>query len=312
MILVSIDDHVVEPPNVFDDHLPAKWQDVAPKCVRTKSGADVWMFNGAAVPNLAINAVSGLFPEEYGLEPTSYEQIRPGTYDIHERIRDMNANGVLGSLNFPSFPSFSGRLFMGLEDKAAAYAIVQAYNDWHVDEWCGTYPGRMIPCIITPIWDPELMAAEVRRNAAKGVHAVTFTENPAKLDLPSFHSDHWDPFFAACAETDTNICLHIGSSSQLAITSADAPVDVMILLQAVNLIQARGRPAVLPRAGGPSPTCSSRSARAGSAGCRTSTSGPTTATGCTTRGRTPTSAAASRATCSASTSRCASSRIRTA
>ncbi len=238
MILVSIDDHVVEPPTLFDAHLPARFKDVAPRVVKSSSGADVWVFNDAQVPNLAINAVAGLFPEEYGLEPTAYEQIRKGTWDIHERIRDMNAGGVLGSLNFPSFPGFSGRLFATLEDKTAALAIVQAYNDWHIDEWCGTYPGRMIPCILTPIWDPELMAAEVRRCAAKGAHAVTFTENSSKLGYPSLHDHHWDPFWAACTEVGTNVCLHIGSSSELAITSYDAPVDVMIALQGMNIVQA--------------------------------------------------------------------------
>ncbi|MCZ7525505.1 MAG: amidohydrolase [Acidimicrobiia bacterium] len=237
MILVSIDDHVVEPPDVFDHHLPARWRDVAPRVVHKESGADVWVFNGAEVPNLAINAVSGLFPEEYGLEPTAYTQIREGTYDIHARVADMDANGVLGSLNFPSFPGFSGRLFMTLGDKDAALALVRAYNDWHIDEWCGTHPGRMIPCVIAPLWDPEEMAAEIRRTAAKGAHAVTFSENPAKLGLPSLHSDHWDPFWAACLDVGTNVCMHIGSSSQLAITSPDAPVDVMIVLQGMNIVQ---------------------------------------------------------------------------
>ena len=52
----------------------------------------------------------------------------------------MNANGVLGSLNFPSLPGFAGRLFAALDDKEAALALAQAYNDWHIDEWCGTYP----------------------------------------------------------------------------------------------------------------------------------------------------------------------------
>lgn len=238
LILVSIDDHVVEPPDLFEGHLPERYMDVAPRIEKKPGGEDVWMFNGHEVPNLAINAVSGLPPEEYGLEPTAYTQIRKGTWDIHERINDMNANGVLGSLNFPSFPGFSGRLFATLEDKEAALAIVRAYNDWHIDEWCGSYPGRMIPCILTPIWDPELMAEEVRRCAAKGAYAVTFSENPVGLKLPSMHSEHWDPFWRACVDEGINVCLHIGSSARLAITAPDAPVDVMIALQAMNIVQA--------------------------------------------------------------------------
>ena len=110
--------------------------------------------------------------------------MRPGCFDIHERIRDMNVNGVLGSLNFPSIAGFAGALFYTCEDKDIAIELLRAYNDWHVDDWCGTYPGRMIPLSIPPLWDPELMAAEVHRMADKGCHAVTFSENPEKLGQP--------------------------------------------------------------------------------------------------------------------------------
>ena len=73
--------------------------------------------------------------------------MRPGCYDIDERVKDMNANGVLGSLCFPSFPQFCGQLFARTEDKDVALAMVRAYNDWHIDEWCGTHPGRFIPLL---------------------------------------------------------------------------------------------------------------------------------------------------------------------
>jgi hypothetical protein len=96
----------------------------------------------------------------------------------------------------------------------------------------------MIPLALPPIWDVEAMAEEVRRMSRKGCHAVTFSENPEKLGYPSLHSDHWDPFWKACSETETVVCLHIGSSSQVAITSIDAPVDTMITLQPMNIVQA--------------------------------------------------------------------------
>ncbi len=163
--------------------------------------------------------------------------MRPGCYDIHERVRDMDANGVLGSMCFPSFPNLCGQLFARSHDKDAALAIVKAYNDWHVDEWCGTYPGRFIPLMIPPLWDPVEMAAEVRRMAAKGCHAVTFSENPEKLKLPSMHAEHWDPFWQACSDEGTIVCLHIGSSSSLVVTAQDAPIDVLITLQPVNIVQ---------------------------------------------------------------------------
>ncbi len=238
MILVSVDDHAVEPPHVFEGRLPDRYRDVAPRLVRKDDGTDVWLYEGREIPNIGLNAVAGRPPEEYGMEPTSFDEIREGCYDIHARVRDMDANGVLGSMCFSSVPNLCGQLFARSKDKDAALAIVRAYNDWHVDDWCSTYPGRFIPLALPPLWDPHAMADEVHRMAAKGCHAVSFSENPAKLRLPSFHHDHWDPFWAACCDEGTIVCLHIGSSSQLVITADDAPIDVLISLQPVNIVQA--------------------------------------------------------------------------
>ncbi|MEZ5169386.1 MAG: amidohydrolase family protein [Acidimicrobiia bacterium] len=238
MILVSVDDHVVEPPGMFDDHLPDRYRDVAPHVVHKDDGTDVWQFLEIEVPNIGLNAVAGRPREEYGIDPTSFEEIRSGCYDINDRVRDMNANGLLGSMCFPSLPGFAGRLFGALEDRDAARALAQAYNDWHIDEWCGSAPGRFIPLSIPTIWDPQLMAEEIHRVAAKGCHAVTFPENPVPLNLPSLHSDHWDPFWKACSDEGTVVCMHIGSSSKLVMTAPDAPIDVMIVLQPMNIVQA--------------------------------------------------------------------------
>ncbi len=240
LILVSVDDHVVEPPGMFDGMLPAKYQDRAPTLVHRDDGTDFWHYNGSEIPNVGLNAVVGRPADEYGIEPSSLAEMRLGCYDIHERVRDMSANGVLGSMCFPSFPQFCGQLFArrAATDAGEALAMIQAYNDWHVDKWCNAEPGRFIPLSLPVMWDPELGAAEVHRMAAKGVHAVTFSENPAKLGWPSFHSDHWDPFWTACADEEMVVCMHIGSSSELIITAADAPIDVMISLQPMNTVQA--------------------------------------------------------------------------
>jgi len=238
MILVSVDDHIVEPPGMWDDRLPAKYEDLAPKLVTRADGNDVWAFQGNELPNIGLNAVAGRPPAEYGIDPTSFNDMRPGCFDHNERVRDMNANGVLGSLNFPSMTGFCGQLFARVEDKDLARALVQGYNDWHIDTWCGSHPGRFIPLSIPALWDPNEMADEVRRVAKKGCHAVTFSENPEKLGYPSLHSEHWDPFWKACSDNNTVVCLHIGSSSSMVVTAADAPINVMITLQPINLVQA--------------------------------------------------------------------------
>ena len=238
LILVSVDDHLVEPPDLFQGHIPGRFSGAAPRVVRQQDGSDVWEFDGTVIPNIGLNAVAGRPKEEYGIEPTAFDEMRPGCWDVHERIKDMDAGGVLASMCFPSFPGFSGRLFAASEDKQLALAVLQAYNDWHIDEWCGSYPGRFMPMALPVLWDPQLAADEVRRVAAKGCHSITFTENPAALGYPSFHDDSWDPLWKAACDEDVVISIHLGSSGQLAVTAPEAPVDVMITLQPMNICQA--------------------------------------------------------------------------
>ena len=195
MILISVDDHIVEPPDMFKNHLPKKYAGDAPHLVHNPDGSDMWKFRDTVIPNVALNAVAGRPEEEYGLEPQGLDEIRPGCYNVDERVKDMNAGGILGSICFPSFPGFAGRLF-ATEDVEFSLALVQAYNDWHIDEWCGAYPARFIPMAIPVIWDAELCAQEVRRVAKKGVHAITFSENPAAMGYPSFH----DPLLESAVE----------------------------------------------------------------------------------------------------------------
>ena len=241
MILISVDDHVVEPPDMFDGHVPEKYRDLAPRSVRKEQPdggyIDVWTYEGNEIPNIGLNAVAGRPPEEYNFNPTSYDDCIPGTYDHNERVKDMDRNGVLASVCFPSFPQFCGQLFSRSKDLDVGYVMLQAYNDWHIDTWCGSHPGRFIPLSLPPIWDPELMAKEVKRVAAKGCRNVTFSEDPSKLGWPSLHSEHWDPFYAACVDEGVQILLHIGSSSTM-IEVNDAPIDVMITLTPMNSFQA--------------------------------------------------------------------------
>ena len=229
LILVSVDDHLIEPPDVFDHHLPAKYKDLAPRVVN-ENGADSWVFGDVRATSIGLNAVASWPKHEWGFEPVGFAEMRPGCYDVHERVRDMNANGVLSSMSFPSMARFAGQFFMDHPDKDLALVMLQAYNDWHIDEWCAAYPGRLLPLAIGPLWDVDLLAAEVRRVAAKGCRAISFSEAPYKLGLPSFHGHHWDPFFEACVEAEVVVSMHIGSGSSMPTTSSDAPIDVIITL----------------------------------------------------------------------------------
>ena len=237
LILVSVDDHMVEPPTVFDGRLPVKYQDEAPRLIRREDGTMAWVYAGQQIPNIALNAVAGRPREELGAEPTTFEELRPGTYDIHDRVKDMDANGVLGSMCFPSFPRFCGQLFMAASDREQAAAMVRAYNDWHIDEWAGTYPGRFIPMALPMLWDADATAAEVRRVAKKGCYSLTFSASPYALGLPSIYSEYWDPLWKACVDEGVIVSMHIGSSSKAPDVAPEAPIEVVYTLSPIGLFE---------------------------------------------------------------------------
>lgn len=232
--MISVDDHVVEPPDVWTTRLPARWREEAPQTVEI-DGKVVWQFAGK---RKSLAELGGrLFAEGSGKRdlidfPDRYEDLRPGCSEPVARVADLDAAGIDASLCFPSFPRFCGQEFTEVADRELGLACVQAYNDWMIDEWCAAVPGRLIPMIILPLWDATLATAEVQRCAGKGARAVTFSENPAALGLPSVHDrrGYWDPVFAACAEAGMPVCTHIGSSSRLPYTSDDAPPLVVATL----------------------------------------------------------------------------------
>lgn len=253
--IISVDDHVVEPPHTWQNWLPAKFKDRGPRIERRGIGeikhvgggsyqqtfdpdgppADCWIFEDLVYIHKRHVAAVGYSRDEMTMAPMTYDEMRPGCYDPKERVKDMELNWVDGSLCFPTFPRFCGQTFAeATKDRELGLACVEAYNDFMVEEWCGDSGGVLIPLIIVPLWDAELAAAEVRRNAERGVHAVCFSEIPPHLGLPSIHSGFWDPFIAACEETATTINMHIGSSSRMPATSPDAPDAVAATLSFNN------------------------------------------------------------------------------
>lgn len=260
--IISVDDHLVEPPDLWTSRLPAAYRDRGPRVERKKGytgkvsagegseqtvfsnfiedpdhpdarWCDHWVYDDLRWPFPAGFAHIEELRELPTTTPITFDDMRPGCYNQAARIADMDRNHVEASLCFPTFPRFCGQTFLEREDKELALLCVRAYNDFMVDEWCaGDGAGRLIPLTIIPLWDPELAAEEIRRCAEKGSHAVAFSEIPPYLGLPSIHSGYWDPFLAACDETDTVINMHVLSGSKMTTTSTDAPFLVAASLSA--------------------------------------------------------------------------------
>src|SRR5579875_341589 len=238
--IISVDDHLIEPPDLFEGRMPAALAPRAPRVDELDGGRQAWEYEGRLYPNIGLNAVVGRPREEWSMEPARFEEMRPGCYDIDERIKDMDAGGIWASVCFPSLiAGFCGSVFSRSKDPDLGLACLRAWNDWHVEVWAGTHGDRIIPLQLAWLRDVEVAAAGVRANALRGFKAVSFAEVPAQLGLPSLHSGYWDPFLAACEETGTVVCLHTGSAGWAPVPSPDPPFELFpTLFPASSLVAA--------------------------------------------------------------------------
>jgi len=144
--------------------------------------------------------------------------------------------------NGDNVAGFGAGRYLALTDPVLMLECLRAYNDW-LSDWASAAPNRFIPQMAAPIWDVDACIAELHRTAAKGARAVSFSENPVPLGLPSYWNSYWDPIWRACEERDIPLCLHIGTSGEIPNPSPDsgpalgfAVMQVGSVLSSVNLM----------------------------------------------------------------------------
>ena len=232
--LISVDDHLIEPPDLWVNRASAKDRDRVPHIERI-DGIDTWVYGNARMSVYGILVAARLTPDEWSPHSVNYEDMPEAYYQPQARVRDMDADHVIAAVNFPLFPRFCGQLFAEAQDKELALKCLRDYNDFIIDEWCASAPGRFIPMTLIPLWDVDLACEETLRCAGKGGKAIAFSENMHPLGFPSIHSGAWDKFFAVINETEMPLCTHIGSSSMPPMTSPDAPFGVGAVNIGLNL-----------------------------------------------------------------------------
>jgi predicted TIM-barrel fold metal-dependent hydrolase len=235
LVLVSLDDHLIEPGDMYDQHLTPAQKAFAPTFHTDENGADYWIFDGRRLGNVGLNAVVGRPKTEFGVEPLSKKQMRKGCYDIKARVADMNVNGVLSSLIYPTIVGFDGSVFHSYKDKNQALVLLKAYNDWYIDEVAGSHPGRFIPNALIPAWDMQATVEEVKRVVKKGTHSINMMDNPANRGFPSIHNEYWDPLWKVCADNDVVISMHHGTGNAAQHPSTESPVDAWIICMAMSI-----------------------------------------------------------------------------
>ncbi|MGE3621737.1 MAG: amidohydrolase family protein [Acidimicrobiia bacterium] len=237
MKVVSADDHLLEPPDLWRSRLPARYAEAAPHVVADELG-DAWVYEGRRHRIERVLAIAGRPEAEYDLSPLRFSEMRPGCSDPVARLADMDADGIHAQLCFPTFPRFAGTRFLEGGDPVLAGLCVRAWNEFVLDEWWAAAPDRFIPMVIVPLWDVELAAAEAAWAVERGARAVSFPENTVHLGLPSIHGGYWDPLFAVLDEASTPLCLHFGTSGVVPTTGPDAPHIVGSMLYGTSTMSA--------------------------------------------------------------------------
>jgi predicted TIM-barrel fold metal-dependent hydrolase len=197
--VISADNHILEPRDMFVTRLPKKFRDQAPRVVRGADGGDGWSWDGEPpARTFGIEATAGRTPRSHGF---TWDEILPGNYDGSAHLADMMSAGVDAAVLFPSVPVKAWT--MG--NSEFAMALIQTSNDWVFDEFCAPDHRRLIALPMLPVnHGMEATLAEMDRflkKGAKGLHIPVYPEIP-------YIDPYYDPLWAAAAEAGAPLVMH--------------------------------------------------------------------------------------------------------
>jgi predicted TIM-barrel fold metal-dependent hydrolase len=196
--IISADDHVQEPTDTWQVRVPAKLRDRAPKVLNV-DGGDVWILEGKILARLGTGVAAGKEFKDYRLEGETYQSIRPGAFDPHERIKDMDLDGVDAQVLFPN-----AFWIFGVADSELQFACIRAYNDF-IAEFCGVDPRRLIGIGLVPTDDVQEAIREAQRVARLGLRGLLLPTFPGGEPL---NSEIYNPFWSAAQDLNLPIHLH--------------------------------------------------------------------------------------------------------
>jgi predicted TIM-barrel fold metal-dependent hydrolase len=232
--VISTDDHIIEPDGMFDGRLPKEFADRTPTLHETEETA-AWHVPGVDHPveMSGLSTAAGQKVEEFSTKSKTFDQMRPGCYDSKERLKDMDADGVDVHVCFPTLPGLAGITFVEIEDKPYAAALMRAYNDWLIEEWCAADPERVLGAAILPLWDMDAAAAEIRRVAAAGLKCISLPSTPGSVaGVAGFADPGWAPVWDAMSETGLPAEIHIvsGKADVSALGSLGVGAEIFVAL----------------------------------------------------------------------------------
>ncbi|HMF03181.1 MAG TPA: amidohydrolase family protein [Acidimicrobiia bacterium] len=203
--LVDADAHVNEPPELWQERVPAKWRDRAPRLEHRDDG-DWWAFDdGKRIRPVGLNAVAGLSVCDFRSEGLRYADIRPGSFETKARLHDLDLDGVFAQVLYPSVALEGARLYTG--ERELQLACVRAYNEW-ITELCEPSGGRLFAQAVIPTTGVDDAVAEVEAALALGHRGVILSCYPNGTLDPSPEDDR---FWGVVEDAGLPLSVHIGS-----------------------------------------------------------------------------------------------------
>ena len=208
--IISSDNHVMEPVDLWSSRIARKFAERAPRVVRMDDGSDWWVCDGNKIMGAFAATQTGMRFEEpeklrLGGSEATYENVRLGGYIPEEHIKDMDIDGIDVSIVYPT----TGLLLFGVPDSDLLTSVFTSYNDW-VAEFCNAIPRRLKGIAMVNVDDVGSGVKELERCAKLGFCGAMITVYPPEersYDLPEY-----EPFWAAAEDLQMPLGLHVGTN----------------------------------------------------------------------------------------------------
>ena len=210
--VISSDNHVFEPADLWATRGEAKFRDRAPRIVHLEgvegvANGDWWFCDGRKVVGAFAGAQTGVRfeePEKLSMD-SSIEDVRPGGYIPEEHIKDMDIDGIDVSIVYPTV----GLLLYSVPDSELLTSTFRTYNDW-VGEFCSAIPKRLKGIAMLNIDDVQEGVRELERCAKSGFVGAMITVYPP--EERSYDKPEYEPLWAAAQDLAMPLSLHIGTN----------------------------------------------------------------------------------------------------
>lgn len=199
--IISADNHVNEPPHVFD-RIPDEMRDRAPKMMKGADGGDGWSFDGNPPKRtFGIEAMAGHAKSDYKLEGLAWDEILKGNYDGAAHLEDMATDGIDACVIYPNHAIFT----YITPDRDLGMACMRSYNDWLLEDFQSADPSRIAGLALLPTDDGmEATLKELDRVRAKGARGAFIPGMPSR----PYNDTYYEPLWKAASDMRMPLSFH--------------------------------------------------------------------------------------------------------